>query len=45
MPSTKPRLPGGADVLIQNSDRMNSTVSATCRMARSGNHIQNSVAK
>ena len=36
---------GGADVLIQNSDRMNSTVSAICRTTRSGNHIQKSVAK
>ena len=31
--------------LIQNSERMNNTVSETCRMARSGNHIQNDEAK
>ena len=45
MPSTRPRRSGGAEVEIQNSDRMNSTVSAMWSTTRSGNHIQKSVAK
>ena len=32
-------------MLIQNSDRMNRTVSAICSTTRNGNHIQNAVAK
>jgi hypothetical protein len=45
MPSTKPRRCGGAEVLIQNSDRMKSTVSAIWSATRSGNHIQKLGAK
>ena len=45
MPRTKPRRDGGAAVLIQNSDRMNSMVTAPWKTILSGNHTQKASAK
>ena len=44
-PDWNDALCGGAEALIQNSERMKSTVIAACMTARSGSHIQYSAAK
>ncbi len=45
MPRTMPRFFGGAVMLIQYSERMNSVVVAPWKTIRSGNHIQKASAK